>query len=419
MAKIFLSYRRSDSQDVTGRIYDALTERFSKQVVFKDVDSIPLGKDFRRVLERAIKGADVIIAVIGPSWATATDAAGQRRLDDPDDFVRLELERALELGKPVIPVTVSGAPMVAAADLPPSLQALPFQNGLPVRPDPDFHNDMTRLIAALERTCPVLARPARRAESAGKPSVLLPVVLIVVGVLTLAGVVGLGLLGMAWPGKNPARALQDKLADFARMSASLETEIQRVQGAVANLDTDIKGSYDKVAQAEGELKNLRTEVATTRANLDKRLEELKVLEKQADDVTFTRHWESYKAAKAGLDAKEKLLKQKQDQLGAAKDHLTALTAQRELLRTRLTDLETKLEELRLAGEQTPTQVDGSKLDDVRKALQDIEEQVKAAKKAGELQRPAAEEPTEVKPKPQGEGAREEFRKLLDEKAADK
>jgi hypothetical protein len=419
MTKIFLSYRRSDSQDVTGRIYDALTERFSKQVVFKDVDSIPLGKDFRRVLDRAVKGADVIIAVIGPAWATAADAAGQRRLDDPDDFVRLELERALELGKPVIPVTVSGAPMVAAADLPPSLQALAFQNGLPVRPDPDFHNDVARLIAALERTCPALARPARRAASAGKPGVLLPVVLIAVGVLTLAGVVGLGLLAMTSPVKNPARVLQDKLADLARTSESLDTEIRRVKGAVTDLDADIKGSFGKVAQAQVEVERLRTDVGTSRADLDRRLSDLKALEKQADDATFTRHWESYKAARTGLDAREKLLKQKQDQLRAARDQLDAMTAQRDLLRTRLADLETRLEELRLAGDQAPTQVDGGKLDAARKAIQEIDEQIKTATRAGELQAPVTEEPTEVKPKPRGQGAREEFRKLLDEKAADK
>jgi hypothetical protein len=419
MATIFLSYRRSDSQDVTGRIYDALAERFSKRAVFKDVDSIPLGNDFRRVLEKAVRGADVVIAVIGPTWARAADAAGRRRLDDPDDFVRLELEQALQLGKPVIPVTVSGAPMVAPADLPPSLQALPFQNGLPVRPDPDFHNDITRLIAALERTCAGLARRAQPAEDAGKLGALVPVILIAVAVLTLAGVVGLGLWGMTRHGNDLARVARDQLADFAQTKASLTAATQRLEAEIASLDADIQERSGKVAQAEVDLEHLRTEVATTRGNLDRRLDDLLVLEKQADDATFTRHWESYKAARAGLDGKEKVLRQKQDQLRAAQDQLAVMKSQHDLLRTRLAELETKQQELRLAGDGAPAAAEAGKLDDVKKALQEIGEQLEAAKRAGELQRQAVEEPAEVKPKPGDGGPREEFRKLLEEKRTGK
>lgn len=151
---IFISYRRSDSQDATGRIYDALVHRFSKDSVFKDVDSIPLGKDYRKVLEKAVTRARLVIVVIGPRWLNAKTAAGQRRLEDANDAVRIEIETALAGGVPVIPVMVSNAKMVNVADLPGSMKQLAFQNGLAVRPDPDFHRDMERLCCAIEKMVP-------------------------------------------------------------------------------------------------------------------------------------------------------------------------------------------------------------------------------------------------------------------------
>lgn len=158
MPRIFLSYRRSDSQDVAGRIFDRLSAHFSKENVFKDVDSIPLGIDFQRFLERAIEKADVLLVLIGPTWFTTTNAQGQRRLDDANDFVRAEVEIALRLGKRIIPITVGNAPWFNADELPECLKALALQNGLAVRPDPDFHRDMGRLISAIE-TSPDGAQP--------------------------------------------------------------------------------------------------------------------------------------------------------------------------------------------------------------------------------------------------------------------
>ncbi|MBI3822964.1 MAG: toll/interleukin-1 receptor domain-containing protein [Planctomycetes bacterium] len=203
---IFVSYRRSDSQDVSGRIYDVLTARFSKACVFKDVDSIPLGRDFRKVLQQAVSRAQVVIVIIGPGWARAKTAAGTRRLDDPNDFVRIEIESALQSGIPVIPVMVSHAKMAGATDLPASLQELAFQNGLPVRPDPDFHRDMARLIAALETIAPGAA-PVESADAdvpqssrgiglwlggCGAAVVFLIIAIIALGVLAYIGTVMLG-----------------------------------------------------------------------------------------------------------------------------------------------------------------------------------------------------------------------------------
>ncbi len=147
---VFISYRREDSADITGRIYDRLVPNFGRERVFKDVDSIPLGVDFREHLGAVVSRCDVVLAIIGPKWLQVTGAKG-RRLDDTGDFVRIELEAALSRGIPVIPVLVGGAGVPAESELPAPLAAIAYRNGLPVRPDPDFHRDMDRLIAGLAR----------------------------------------------------------------------------------------------------------------------------------------------------------------------------------------------------------------------------------------------------------------------------
>lgn len=150
MDHIFISYRRSDSADITGRIYDRLIDEFGRPGIFKDVDSIPLGTDFKEYLDRKVSECNALLAIIGDDWLEAVDAAGNRRLEDPADFVRVEIESALARGIPVIPVLVRGAGMPSVQRLPPGLKKLVYRNGLAVRPDPDFHRDMDRLIAALK-----------------------------------------------------------------------------------------------------------------------------------------------------------------------------------------------------------------------------------------------------------------------------
>jgi hypothetical protein len=165
MNKIFISYRRTDSADQAGRIFDRLVASFSRERVFKDVDSVPAGADFRRVIEEAVENADIVVLIVGPSWTIATDEKGHRRLDDHNDFVRLELACALKLGKHVIPVLVRGASMPRAGDLHESIRDVAFRNAVSVRPDPDFHRDMDRLILAIK---------SRKAEKAPRPPLQLP-----------------------------------------------------------------------------------------------------------------------------------------------------------------------------------------------------------------------------------------------------
>ncbi len=135
---------------MTGRIYDRLVQRYSREQIFKDVDSIPLGVDFREHLGNVVGRCSLLLAVIGPQWTAAAGPNG-RRLDDKADFVRIEIEAALARNIPVIPLLVGGASLPAESELPASLGAITYRNGIPVRPDPDFHRDMDRLIAGMEQ----------------------------------------------------------------------------------------------------------------------------------------------------------------------------------------------------------------------------------------------------------------------------
>lgn len=147
--RIFISYRRVDSSDVTGRIYDRLIEHFGKSAIFKDVDSIPPGIDFKEHLEKAVDKCRIFLVVIGDKWSEVTDSKRKNRLQDPNDFVRIEIEAALNRNILIIPLLVRGASMPMEKKLPPSLRKLVYRNAISIRPDPDFHRDMDRLIEAI------------------------------------------------------------------------------------------------------------------------------------------------------------------------------------------------------------------------------------------------------------------------------
>ncbi len=171
MSGIFISYRRSDSPDATGRIYDRLVGAFGREQVFKDVDSIPLGRDFRGHLNDIVGNCGVMLAIVGPHWTQARNSAGQRRLEDADDFVRIELETALARDIPVVPVLVGHAQLPVASELPASLASLVFRQSIEVRPDPDFHNDATRLVTALRAILdPAAAEQAAAASTRSAPA---------------------------------------------------------------------------------------------------------------------------------------------------------------------------------------------------------------------------------------------------------
>jgi hypothetical protein len=147
---IFLSYRREDTPAITGRIYDRLVQRFGREAIFKDVDSIPLGVNFRQHIDSIIAECSVVLVVIGNRWAGGAGEAGKRRLDDPRDFVRIEVESALKRGVPVVPLLVDHATMPLEDELPESLTELAYRNGMSIDYDPHFHTDVDRLIKSLE-----------------------------------------------------------------------------------------------------------------------------------------------------------------------------------------------------------------------------------------------------------------------------
>ena len=163
--RIFMSYRREDTSFPAGWLYDRLVSRFGRDQVFKDIDSIELGDDFIEVITTAVGSCDVLLALIGDRWLTITGQDGRRRLDNPDDFVRLEIEAALSRNVRVIPILVDAAQMPSADELPPSLARLARRQALELSPN-RFDTDTRRLLRVLDRT--VAGREMKREEIAGR-----------------------------------------------------------------------------------------------------------------------------------------------------------------------------------------------------------------------------------------------------------
>ena len=167
---LFISYRRADSVDISGRLYDRLADHFGEGNVFKDVDSIPLGVDFRDHIENMVSKCSVLLVVIGSQWlGSSIINARQSRLEDPHDFVRIEVEVAFKRNIRVVPLLVQGARMPAEGSLPPSLKGLAYRQSIEIRSDPDFHRDVNRLIEGLVRAelPPGVERPAPSGRADG------------------------------------------------------------------------------------------------------------------------------------------------------------------------------------------------------------------------------------------------------------
>lgn len=169
MAGIFLSYRRDDSGGHAGRLADDLKQAFAGDQVWRDIEAIEAGADFVDAIGKAIGSCSVLLALIGPRWLDAKNAAGERRLDDPNDFVRLEIATALERGVRVIPVLVGGAIMPSEPALPEVLRPLSRRQAHELT-DKRWDYDAGQLFDAIGK----LPGLSRRKAAAPDPAVITP-----------------------------------------------------------------------------------------------------------------------------------------------------------------------------------------------------------------------------------------------------
>src|SRR5262245_10066547 len=129
MATVFISYRREETAGEARALFQVLVARLGEASVFMDVDTIALGRDFRQALQERLGSCDLLLALIGRGWVESKNASGKRRLEDPSDFVRLEIEAALKRNIPVTPVLVQGAQMPTEQQLPESIRDFVYRNG--------------------------------------------------------------------------------------------------------------------------------------------------------------------------------------------------------------------------------------------------------------------------------------------------
>jgi hypothetical protein len=166
MGTVFISYRRGDSEGQARALYNELEEILGRDAVFMDVDSIDLGRDFRDVLRERLRSCDQMLALIGPRWLDAADAAGNRRLDQANDFVRQEIAAALKRSVPVTPILLQGAQMPASDRLPEDLKDLAFRNGFELSHS-RWESDLGELVRRLGLR---RADALRHAPGAGAPA---------------------------------------------------------------------------------------------------------------------------------------------------------------------------------------------------------------------------------------------------------
>ena len=153
MPRIFINYRRDDSAGYAGRIHDTLASAFGTDSVFIDIDDIKPGVDYVSTIEERIAGCDVMLTLIGHRWLDSQDASGSRRLDDPADFVRVEIERALARHIRVIPVLIGTASMPGQSDLPPDISQLATLEATALS-DSRWQYDMAQLVNAIGESVP-------------------------------------------------------------------------------------------------------------------------------------------------------------------------------------------------------------------------------------------------------------------------
>lgn len=260
-----MSYRRVDASGHAGRLYDLLTDRYGAQHVFMDVDAIQPGAVFGDTISQAVTWCDVFIALIGRSWLNTEDADGRRRIDDPGDYVRREIETALTAGVVVVPTLVQGASMPRADELPPTLEPLVRRHGITLG-DAGWRDDVARLIRQLEASGDHRERswaPGARsdtpegARTPGRPPRAPPnrrriALSAIVALIALAGVA----LALTLPAADPHR--EPTAGSNPRSSGDPETRLLSVVPAVTKAGCDRSSSFEPPVEA-----SLSCDVAST------------------------------------------------------------------------------------------------------------------------------------------------------------
>ena len=253
MTKIAISYRRDDSIDITGRIFDRLTSRYGRDAVFRDIDSIPPGRDFREHIQDSLAGSDVLMVVVGPRWF-GDERRAKARIYSDTDYVRTELEIALARGIPMIPLLVGGTDMPEPSELPESIREFAYRNAMHIDSGRDFDHHMDGLIRsteamlgggttsrAVEARLPVAGTPpvAPRSTHPAEGKLVLQV---------LGGaIVVFGLIHSAWFGTNLLAAMDAGLVrQMSRDVWSYPDLIFGIGGLVVGFGTLTGGSWARV-----------------------------------------------------------------------------------------------------------------------------------------------------------------------------
>src|SRR6476620_977684 len=244
MDTIFINYRREDSISTSGRLYDRLSQTFGRKNIFMDVDHIPAGVDFVAHLNSQVAACNLLLVVIGPKWLDAKDEAGQRRLQQPDDFVAIESAAALARDIRVIPVLVDGAGMPKASELPDRLKQLARRQAVEVRQN-QFGRDAEALV---ERIREALAGSVGIRSWRG---------MVLAGAATVATLLLVGWFGLSWvSAPRPAGIVPSPVDTMNRIGTVTpqegENERQRLTDLKAEQERQAKATADQEAQRKAE-----------------------------------------------------------------------------------------------------------------------------------------------------------------------
>ena len=261
MARIIISYRRSDSDVFAGRIRDRIASRYGDSSVFMDIDDIPFGKDFRQHIKDALTASDAVVVIIGPRWL-GTAKGGQTRIQEETDPVRIEVETALQRNIPIVPVLVGDTKMPKPSQLPAALKDFAFINAAPVDTGRDFHPHMQRLLRQLDQILGIEANhsaedrsePPHGAKPKGWPRELkIGLASLVLLILAAAGLSQVSPLSMLFP-TGPALQSSATRQDASGGKPRADTVVQAVPATVSGIDCDTtKSLVERTICADPEL----------------------------------------------------------------------------------------------------------------------------------------------------------------------